>query len=87
MAVNTRKTVGVIFASLGMLVSVSALAEHRSVAYKYGDRLDVVRVLSVSAKDGSACKPVDHMMEYIDSSGKKQVLKYRALSKACHKGR
>lgn len=84
---KARKAVGVIVASLGMLLSVSATAEDRSVTYKYGDKLDVVKVLSISAKDGSGCKPVDHKMKYIDSSEKKQVLKYRALPKVCHKGR
>lgn len=84
---RTRKTARVIVASLGMLLSVSAVAESRSVTYKYGDKVDVIKVLSISAKDGSGCKPVDHRMEYIDSAGKKQVLNYRALPKRCHKGR
>ena len=84
---KSRKTVGVIVASLGMLLSVSAAAENRSATYKYGDKLDVVKVLSISAKDDSGCKPVDHRMEYMDSAGKKQVLNYRALPKRCHKGR
>lgn len=84
---KTRNTARVIVASLGMLLSVSAVAENRSVTYKYGDKVDVIKVLSISAKDGSGCKPVDHRMEYIDSAGKKQVLNYRALPNQCHKGR
>lgn len=84
---KARTTAGIIAASLGMLLSVSANAENRSVTYKYGDKLEVVKVLSISAKDGSGCKPVDHRMEYMDSAGKKQVLNYRALPKRCHKGR
>ena len=84
---KTRKPARFMAASLCTLLSVSAVAENRSVAYKYGDKLDVVKVLSMSAKDGSGCQPVDHRMEYIDSSGKKQVLNYRALPKRCHKGR
>ncbi|WP_082641879.1 DUF2790 domain-containing protein [Stutzerimonas nitrititolerans] len=84
---KNSKPASILFASLGLLLSCSALAESLPETYKYGAKLDIVKVLSISAKGGAICKPVDHIMQYVDSSGKQQALKYRALSDACSRGR
>lgn len=82
-----RKPANIIFASLGVLLSYGALAESAPTNYKYGAQLDIVRVLSISTPKTPVCKLVDRTMKYIDSSGKIQALKYRALSDGCNKGR
>lgn len=82
-----RKSLNIIFPSIGLLLSCSALGENAPVTYKYGAKLDIVKVLSVSAQASPVCKPVDYILKYIDSSGQIQALKYRALSDACGKRR
>lgn len=72
--------------SLGVLLSFNALAESTPTPYKYGTKLDIAKVLSISTPKTHSCKPVDQVMTYVDSAGKVQVLKYRALSDACSKG-
>jgi len=81
-----KKSASLMFASLAVLLSCSVLAENSSGTYEYGVALDVVRVLSVTTQKTALCKPVDHLMKYIDSAGKTKTLKYRALSDACSKG-
>ena len=83
---KVSKPANIIFASLGLLLSGSVLAESPPTAYKYGEKLDIEKVLSISTTKTPICKPVDHIMKFIDSAGKIQVLKYRALSDACNKG-
>ncbi|HAG19352.1 DUF2790 domain-containing protein [Stutzerimonas stutzeri] len=72
---------------MGLLFSYGALAESSPAAYKYGDKLDISKVLSITVKHGSVCKPVGHVMKYLDSTGEIRTIKYRALSGACNKRR
>ncbi|MGE8496049.1 MAG: DUF2790 domain-containing protein [Pseudomonas sp.] len=82
-----RKTATLIFASFGLLLSLSTLAEIPLTTYTYGTKLDIVKVISISTKDSPVCKPVDYIMKYVDSSGKTLALKYKAHSSACNKRR
>lgn len=81
------KSVSSMLVSLGLLFSYGALAEGSPAAYKYGDKLDVSKVISIAVEHGRACKPVDHVMKYVDSSGEIKTIQYRALSAPCSKGR
>ncbi|MBZ9668059.1 DUF2790 domain-containing protein [Pseudomonas sp. LMG 31766] len=81
------KTLASIFiTSFALLLSGHALAESPVTTYKYGLKLDVAKVLSISKPKTHTCKPVDHLMKYVDSTGKIQTLKFKALSDACSKG-
>ncbi|TKA90111.1 DUF2790 domain-containing protein [Halopseudomonas bauzanensis] len=87
---NSKKLgppVKIVFASLGLLLSCNALGESLPITYKYGAKLDIVKVLSMSTEYTPVCKPVDRIMKYIDSSGKTRALKYRVLSAVCSSGR
>jgi len=81
------KSASFMLISVGLLFSYGALAEVSPTAYKYGDKLDVSKVTSIAVKRGAVCKPVDHIMKYVDSAGEIRIIKYRALSVACNKGR
>jgi len=81
------KTLASIFiTSFVLLLSGNALAESPVTTYKYGLKLDIAKVLSISKPKTHTCKPVDHLMKYVDSTGKIQTLKFKALSDACSKG-
>jgi hypothetical protein len=81
------KTLATIFiTSFALLLAGNALAESPVTTYKYGLKLDVAKVLSISKPKTHTCKPVDHLMKYVDSTGKIQTLKFKALSDACSKG-
>jgi hypothetical protein len=81
------KTLASIFiTSFALLLSGNALAESPVTTYKYGLKLDIAKVLSISKPKTHTCKPVDHLMKYVDSTGKIQTLKFKALSDACSKG-
>ncbi|WP_181295287.1 DUF2790 domain-containing protein [Pseudomonas sp. Q2-TVG4-2] len=82
-----RKTATLVSASIGLLLSFSALAERTPTPYTYGTKLDIVKVVSIRTEDSPVCKPVDYIMKYIDSMGKTQALKYKAHSSACSKRR
>ncbi|MDH1265674.1 DUF2790 domain-containing protein [Pseudomonas sp. GD03944] len=84
---NISKSARIIFASLGAFLSFGASAESDPVTYKYGAKLDIVKVLSITTKDSPVCKPVDYVMKYVDSTGQTHALKYKAHSSACSKRR
>lgn len=77
----------IFFAILGITLSFNSFAESPPETYKYGTKLDIAKVLSISSKDSPVCKPVDYLMKYLDSSGRTRALKYRAHSSACSKRR
>lgn len=84
---KVSKPANLIFASLGLLLSLDALAESAPTIYTYDASLDIQNVLSISSiEEGRTCKPIDHIMKYTDSSGKIQTVKYKALSDACSRG-
>ena len=82
----SKKISRYVVASLGVFLSFNVLEESAPTTYKYGAKLDIAKVLSISTSKTHSCKPVDQVMRYVDSAGKVQVLKYRALSDACSKG-
>ncbi|MCP9340692.1 DUF2790 domain-containing protein [Stutzerimonas xanthomarina] len=81
------KPANLVLASLGLLLSLGALAESAPTTYTYDANLDIQNVLSISSvEEGRTCKPIDYIMKYADSSGKIQTVKYKALSDACSRG-
>ncbi|WAB99956.1 DUF2790 domain-containing protein [Pseudomonas putida] len=81
-------------ASLFAVLSLGALAaqattqpmEDASVMqYRYGDRLDIHKVLSVKDDQSDACGLVNTRMDYLDSQGQRQSLQYRTYATSgCH---
>lgn len=83
---HAKTLANILITSLVLVLSGNALAESPATTYKYGLKLDVAKVLSISKPKTHTCKPVDHLMKYIDSAGTIQTLKFKALSDACSKG-
>ncbi|QCI12021.1 DUF2790 domain-containing protein [Pseudomonas putida] len=81
-------------ASLLAMLSVAAVTAQAATApspeaavmqYRYGDRLDVQKVLSVQDQQSNACGLVNTRMDYIDSKGHAQSVEYRTYATGgCH---
>ncbi|QXI41482.1 DUF2790 domain-containing protein [Pseudomonas wayambapalatensis] len=81
-------------ASLFAVLSVGAIAaqastqpmpDSQAMQYRYGDHLDVKRVLSVKNDRGNACGVVNTRMDYLDSQGQVQSVEYRTYATGgCH---
>lgn len=53
--------------------------------YRYGDHLDVKKVLSIQDDQSDACGLVNTRMEYLDSKGQQQSVQYRTYATGgCH---
>ncbi|MOA36657.1 hypothetical protein D3C78_1581930 [compost metagenome] len=53
--------------------------------YRYGDHLDVKKVLSVKDDQSNACGLVNTRMDYLDSQGQHQSVEYRSYATGgCH---
>lgn len=78
-------------ASLFAVLSLGAVAANaqdsvKSHSYRYGDHLDIAKVLSVNEAPSSGCGVVETRMTYLDSLGKIQSLDYSTLTQDCGQG-
>ncbi|EJT83315.1 DUF2790 domain-containing protein [Pseudomonas asiatica] len=81
-------------ASLLAVLSFGAIAAHAStmpmddsgvMQYRYGDHLDVKKVLSIQDDQSDACGLVNTRMDYLDSKGQQQSVQYRTYATGgCH---
>ncbi|MGY4527910.1 DUF2790 domain-containing protein [Pseudomonas sp. UBA4617] len=81
-------------ASLFAVLSVGTLIAHAGTApmnddavmqYRYGDHLDIQKVLSVQNDQSNTCGPVNSRMDYLDSQGQRQSVQYRTYATGgCH---
>ncbi|MFK3766203.1 DUF2790 domain-containing protein [Pseudomonas putida] len=81
-------------ASLFAVLSLGTLAAQASaqpmedasvMQYRYGDRLDIQKVLSVKDDQSDACGLVHTRMDYINSQGQRQSVQYRTYATSgCH---
>ncbi|MFJ4110277.1 DUF2790 domain-containing protein [Pseudomonas sp. NPDC089758] len=74
--------------SLGALVALATtqpMEDASVMQYRYGDRLDIHKVLSVKDDQSDACGLVNTRMDYLDSQGQRQSLQYRTYATSgCH---
>ncbi|MFJ4388800.1 DUF2790 domain-containing protein [Pseudomonas soli] len=79
-----------LFAVLGLgaitaQASSTSLNEASVMQYRYGDKLDVKKVLSVKDDRSDTCGVVNTRMDYLDSQGKPQSVEYRSYATSgCH---
>ncbi|MBI6952819.1 DUF2790 domain-containing protein [Pseudomonas sp. CCOS 191] len=79
-----------LFAALGLgaitaQASSTSLNEASVMQYRYGDKLDVKKVLSVKDDRSDTCGVVNTRMDYLDSQGKPQSVEYRSYATSgCH---
>ena len=81
-------------ASLFAVLSFGAIAAQAStmpmdnsgvMQYRYGDHLDVKKVLSIQDDQSDACGLVNTRMDYLDSNGQQQSVQYRTYATGgCH---
>ena len=81
-------------ASLFAVLSFGAIAAQAStmpmdnsgvMQYRYGDHLDVKKVLSIQDDQSDACGLVNTRMDYLDSKGQRQSVQYRTYATGgCH---
>lgn len=76
--------------ALSGLSAISAQASPQPVRdsvmqYRYGDHLDVKKVLSTKDDQANACGVVSTRMDYLDSHGQRQSVEYRSYATGgCH---
>jgi len=79
-----------LFAVLGLgaitaQASSTSLNDASVMQYRYGDKLDVKKVLSVKDDRSNTCGVVNTRMDYVDSQGKPQSVEYRSYATSgCH---
>ncbi|HGA2315618.1 TPA: DUF2790 domain-containing protein [Pseudomonas putida] len=73
------------FAAVAANASATSMNDASVMQYRYGDHLDVKRVLSVKDDHSNACGPVNTRMDYLDSKGQKESVEYRSYATSgCH---
>jgi len=76
-----------IIAILGSLLlssaSFAANTPNNPVLYKYGDKLDIAKVVSLSQIPDNTCEVVPATMTYIDSKGVQHTIEYKVLANGC----
>ncbi|MFJ2545289.1 DUF2790 domain-containing protein [Pseudomonas sp. NPDC087612] len=78
-------------ASLLTLFSLGTVAAQASEAvvvqqYRYGQQLDVHKVLALHEDSSMGCGVVNAQMDYLDSQGKEHRLQYQKFASDCHEG-
>ncbi|HEN8799582.1 DUF2790 domain-containing protein [Pseudomonas sp. CM25] len=65
--------------------ATAPMHEGSPMQYRYGDQLDVKKVLSVQDDQSNACGLVNTRMDYLDSKGQQQSVQYRSYATGgCH---
>lgn len=79
-----------IYALLGsLLISSAAFAapavstQSQPEPYKYGDKLDIVKVVALSKIPNDVCEAVPATMTYVDSKGVQHTMEYQVLADGC----
>lgn len=73
------------FGALAAQASSMPMADSSVMQYRYGDKLDVKKVLSVSDDQATACGVVNARMDYLDSHGQPRSVAYRSYATdGCH---
>lgn len=79
-----------IYALLGsLLISSAAFADPavntqtQPEPYKYGDKLDIVKVVALSKIPTDVCEAVPATMTYVDSKGVQHTMEYQVMGEGC----
>jgi hypothetical protein len=68
---------------LGSLLIASSAFADSTESYKYGDTLDISKVISMSQLPDNNCEVVPAKMVYLDSKGIQHTMEYQVLSNGC----
>ncbi|GLO41765.1 MULTISPECIES: DUF2790 domain-containing protein [Pseudomonas] len=73
------------FGALAAQASTMPMDDTGVMQYRYGDHLDVKKVLSIQDDQSDACGLVNTRMDYLDSKGQQQSVQYRTYATGgCH---
>lgn len=75
-----------ILAFLGSILMTSiafADTSQQPEVYKYGDKLDIAKVISMSKIPDNHCEVVPATMTYLDSKGVQHTMEYQVLGEGC----
>ncbi|WP_369990974.1 DUF2790 domain-containing protein [Pseudomonas xanthosomatis] len=73
------------FGAVAAQASSTSMNDASVMQYRYGDHLDIQKVLSVKNDQHHACGVVNTRMDYLDSQGKPQSVEYRSYATSgCH---
>ncbi len=73
------------FGAISAQASTMPMNDGGVMQYRYGDHLDVKKVLSIQDDQSDACGLVNTRMDYLDSEGQQQSVQYRTYATGgCH---
>ncbi|AGA72869.1 DUF2790 domain-containing protein [Pseudomonas plecoglossicida] len=73
------------FGAIAVQASTMPMDDTGVMQYRYGDHLDVKKVLSIQDDQSDACGLVNTRMDYLDSKGQRQSVQYRTYATGgCH---
>ncbi|MBK4997139.1 DUF2790 domain-containing protein [Pseudomonas sp. S37] len=73
------------FGTIAAQAASAPMHESGAMQYRYGEHLDVKKVLSVQDDQSNACGLVNTRMDYLDSHGQQQSVQYRTYATGgCH---
>lgn len=73
------------FGAIAVQASTMPMDDTGVMQYRYGDHLDVKKVLSIQDDQSDACGLVNTRMDYLDSKGQQQSVQYRTYATGgCH---
>ncbi|EKT4481456.1 DUF2790 domain-containing protein [Pseudomonas putida] len=73
------------FGVIAAQATTAPMGDAGAMQYRYGEHLDVKKVLSVEDEQSNACGLVNTRMDYLDSKGQQQSVQYRTYATGgCH---
>ncbi|BAW22638.1 MULTISPECIES: DUF2790 domain-containing protein [Pseudomonas] len=73
------------FGAIAAQATTTPMGAAGAMQYRYGEHLDVKKVLSVQDEQSNACGLVNTRMDYLDSKGQQQSVQYRTYATGgCH---
>ncbi|KKJ00786.1 hypothetical protein PROH_05910 [Prochlorothrix hollandica PCC 9006 = CALU 1027] len=70
--------------AIALSASLTSLAHSaEATPYRYGQNLDIAKVISIDAPNSPQCEVVTATMTYRNSAGDVEVLDFEQLSSAC----
>ena len=73
------------FGAIAAQATTEPMGAAVAMQYRYGEHLDVKKVLSVQDEQSNACGLVNTRMDYLDSKGQQQSVQYRTYATGgCH---
>jgi len=81
---KTRTLFATALTALALSASLTSLAHSaEATPYRYGQNLDIAKVISIEAPNSPQCEVVTAKMTYRNSAGDVEALSYKQLSSAC----